>query len=162
MITVIIWYRRAFVPSPSCNSYLLKNEVHALWSTVCAPFLECFKHLNRYSSGQKYFVLWLVTAGKYSSQKAKLLNACGETVTPLFKIMLDNTALYFACVTSQTFDYALHYNDVIMSAMASQITSLAIVYSSVYSGADQRKHQSSASLPFVRQIYRWIPRTKGQ
>ena len=36
-----------------------------------------------------------------------------------------------------------------MSAMASQITSLTIVYSTVYSGADQRKHQSSASLAFV-------------
>ena len=41
-----------------------------------------------------------------------------------------------------------HYNDVIMSAMASQITSLTIVYSTVYSGADQRKHQSSALLAF--------------
>ena len=41
-----------------------------------------------------------------------------------------------------------------MSAMASQITSLTIVYSSVYSGADQRKDQSSASLAFVRGIHR--------
>ena len=41
-----------------------------------------------------------------------------------------------------------------MGAMASQITSLAIVYSSVNSGADQRKHQSSASLAFVRGIHR--------
>ena len=48
-----------------------------------------------------------------------------------------------------------HYNDVMMSAMASQITSLTIVYSTVYSGADQRKHQSSASLAFVRGIHRW-------
>ena len=36
-----------------------------------------------------------------------------------------------------------------MGTMASQITSLTIVYSTVYSGADQRKHQSSASLAFV-------------
>ena len=43
-----------------------------------------------------------------------------------------------------------HYDDVIMSAIASQITSLTIVYSIVYSDADQRKHQSSASLAFVR------------
>ena len=42
-----------------------------------------------------------------------------------------------------------------MSAMASQITSLTIVYSTVYSGTDQRKRQSSASLPFVRGIHRW-------
>ena len=48
----------------------------------------------------------------------------------------------------------LHYNDVIMSAMASQITGLTIVYPSVYSGADQRKYQSSASLAFVRGIHR--------
>ena len=41
-----------------------------------------------------------------------------------------------------------------MSALASQITSLTIVYSTVYSGADQRKHQSSASLAFVRGIHR--------
>ena len=48
-----------------------------------------------------------------------------------------------------------HYNDVIMTMMASQITSITIVYSTVYSGADQRKHQSSSSLAFVRGIHRW-------
>ena len=41
-----------------------------------------------------------------------------------------------------------------MGAIASQITSLMIVYSIVYSAADQRKHQSSASLAFVRGIHR--------
>ena len=38
-----------------------------------------------------------------------------------------------------------------MGAMASQITSLQIVYSIVYSGAGQRKHQRSAPLVFVRE-----------
>ena len=47
-----------------------------------------------------------------------------------------------------------HYCDVIMGANASQITSLTVAYSTVYSGADQRKHQSSASLAFVRGIHR--------
>ena len=47
-----------------------------------------------------------------------------------------------------------HYTDAIMGAIASQITSLTIVYSTVCSGADQREHQSSASLAFVRGIYR--------
>ena len=42
-----------------------------------------------------------------------------------------------------------------MSAMAFQITSLTIVYSTVYSGADQRKHQRSTPLAFVRGIHRW-------
>ena len=51
-----------------------------------------------------------------------------------------------------------------MTTIASQITSLTVVYSIVYSGVDQRKHQNSASLAFVRGIHRdrWIPRTKGQ
>ena len=48
----------------------------------------------------------------------------------------------------------MHYNDVILGAIASQVTSLTIVYSTVYSDADQRKHQSSASLAFVRGIHR--------
>ena len=57
-----------------------------------------------------------------------------------------------------------HHCDVIMTTIASQITSLTVVYSTVYSDADQRKHQSSASLAFVWGIHRerWIPRTNGQ
>ena len=49
-----------------------------------------------------------------------------------------------------------HYNGVIMGAMASQITSFSTASSTVYSGADQRKHLSSTSLAFVRGIY-WRP-----
>ena len=48
-----------------------------------------------------------------------------------------------------------HYSNVIMGTMASQITSLTNVYSIVSSGVDQRKHQSSTSLAFVRGIHRW-------
>ena len=48
-----------------------------------------------------------------------------------------------------------HYCGVMVGAMASQITSLTIVYSSIHSSADQRRHQSSASLAFVRGIHRW-------
>ena len=42
-----------------------------------------------------------------------------------------------------------------MGTKASQINSFTIVYSSAYSGIDQRKHQTSASLAFVRGIHRW-------
>ena len=48
-----------------------------------------------------------------------------------------------------------HQSDVIMTTMASQITSLTVIYSIDYSDADQRKHQSSALLTFVRGIHRW-------
>ena len=62
-----------------------------------------------------------------------------ETVAVLLNTWLDMT----------------HYNDVIMSVGASQITSPTIVYSTVYSGADQRKHQSPASLALVWGFHRW-------
>ena len=47
--------------------------------------------------------------------------------------------------------------------MASQITGVSIIYSTVYSGTDQRKRQNYASLAFVTGIHRWrwIPRAKG-
>ena len=48
-----------------------------------------------------------------------------------------------------------HYNDIIMGAIASQITIFMIDYPTVYSDADHKKHQSSASLAFVRGIHRW-------
>ena len=57
-------------------------------------------------------------------------------------------------VRQQAITWSNHYDDVIMMAIASQITSLTIVYSAVYSGAHQRKHQSSASLAFVWGIHR--------
>ena len=56
----------------------------------------------------------------------------------------------------------IHYCDVIMGQMASQITSLTIVYSTVYSATDQRKHQRSASLAFVRGIHRWPVNSPAQ
>ena len=49
----------------------------------------------------------------------------------------------------------LHYSDVIMGVIASQITGVSIVCSPVSSGADLRKLQSSASLAFARGILRW-------
>ena len=50
------------------------------------------------------------------------------------------------------------YNEVMMSTMTSQITSVSILYSTTCSGVDKKKHQSSTSLAFVR----GIPHTKGQ
>ena len=47
-----------------------------------------------------------------------------------------------------------HYSDVIMGMMASKISGLTIVYSTVYSGTDHRKNQSSTSLAFVWGIHR--------
>ena len=96
------------------------------------------------------------------------LNGSGESgktsleVTPL--INLQNNAFTDFDISTLDDDLLVHYADVIMTTMASQITSLTDVYSTVYSDADQRKHQSSASLAFVWGIHQdwWIPRTKCQ
>ena len=68
-------------------------------------------------------------------------------------------AMIHSCSWTHSMDHSIwvpnQYIDVIMGAMAYQFTSLTIVYSIVYSGADQRKHQSSALLAFVRGIHRW-------
>ena len=76
----------------------------------------------------------------------------------------DSGHLQLSYWTWHSWHESSHYNDVIMTTIASQITSSTVVYSTVYSDADQRKHQSSASLAFVWGIHRdrWIPRTKGQ
>ena len=61
-----------------------------------------------------------------------------------------------SCIQNATqHELVARYSDVIMGDMASQITSLKIVYSTVYSGTDQIKHQNSASLAFMRGIHRW-------
>ena len=59
------------------------------------------------------------------------------------------------CVISILTSIFSHNNDVIMGTMASQITNLTIIYSTVDSARDERKHQSSALLAFVMGIHRW-------
>ena len=49
----------------------------------------------------------------------------------------------------------IHYSGVTMGTVASQITSLTIVYSTAYSGEDQREHRRSASVAFMWGIHRW-------
>ena len=58
----------------------------------------------------------------------------------------------------------VHYSDAIIGMMASQITSVALVYSTIYSGADQRKYRTPRHWPLCVEFTgdRWIPRTNGQ
>ena len=82
-----------------------------------------------------------------------------ETVLPLCSLSTDKMRILSA--QSSMFESLFELTAkklsklTIMSAMASQITSLTIVYSIVHSGADQRKHQNSSSSVFVRGIHRW-------
>ena len=103
--------------------------------SVKLPSAQWLRGLIDDKSQLLYVMAWCCQAtGLYMS------SCWGGCVTP------------YACHESCTGD---HYNDDIMSTMASQITSLTIVYSTVYSGIDHKKHQSSASLAFVRGIHRW-------
>ena len=74
-------------------------------------------------------------------------------------VMLSNPALWIYNVSYSPLSYPVptHYTDVIISAKTSHITGVSMVCSAVCSGADQRKHQSSATLAFVRGIHRWFP-----
>ena len=72
----------------------------------------------------------------------------------MYFLTFDDTKCQLLCKLSVMIK-VLHYSDVIMSAMASQITGVPGVYCTVCSSADQRIHQSSASLAFVRRIHRW-------
>ena len=67
---------------------------------------------------------------------------------------IHNAAEFFSINSNKPTQIHSHYNDVIMGTLASQITGLTIVYSTLDLDADQRKHQSSASLAFVRGIHR--------
>ena len=64
--------------------------------------------------------------------------------------------LYYSNLSVYVILQMWHYSEVIMGTLASQITSLTIVYPTIYSGTDQWKHWSSASLAFVRGIHRWL------
>ena len=91
------------------------------------PFMFIYLQLIRHHLAQK-------CAGYISTCSVSC--ACIYVSLPLQRIVTD------------------HHCDVIMGAIASEITSVSIVYSTVCSGTDQRKHQSSASLAFVRGIHR--------
>ena len=63
--------------------------------------------------------------------------------------------MFISDVINKSIQSLEHYSDVIMNVMASHIASLTIAYWTVYSGADQTKHQSFASLAIVRRIQWW-------
>ena len=104
-----------------------------------------------------YFDIVTRITDKFFNFTLSSLNTGGSTV-------------YSTTTTKETSQHRLklalvHYCDVIMGTIASQITSLTSVYSTVYSGADQRKHQRFARhWPLCGEFTgdRWIPGTKGQ
>ena len=92
-------------------------------------------------------LLWFVGIGRVVPV-LQCLHALGQSYEETRRIWIHQSQEF-------TNSCRYHYITVIMSAIASQITGVSIVCSAVCSGADQRKHQSSMSLTFVRGIHRW-------
>ena len=140
-IQLDVWIHNVYTP---LQVFLMAMGFIVFPVTICLCLLYFVEYLYMYLSGQwnclnNYWLRWLLSYD-----------------------LLPIQWQYYSGIILGT--GSVQYIDVIMTTMASQITSLKVVYSTVYSDADQRKHQSSASLAFVRGIHRdrWIPRTKGQ
>ena len=123
------------------------GQNHACWCTGS----QCRQSISRHDIGCIRLKTWIVIPGLIPSNWAKPNTACDSKCEYIFC----NLEKYVAWEELRQRLEQTFCNDVIMSATASQITSLTIVYSTVYSGADQRKHQRSASLAFVRGIHWW-------
>ena len=121
-----------------------RRQIYTVLSSICTSVLPS----QKVSNGENVFIWW---------------RHHGTRLTLCFVLLcLGNDWFYPSSIGLLHWHWdnwliaqCQHYNDVIMSAMASQITNLMIVYSTFYSGADQRKLQSTASLAFVRGIHRW-------
>ena len=106
--------------------------------------VSCYHRFNQILLTRSSWVTW------YKKQTRFPLDSC------MFSYQMWHVTLVVIIRPTMRIPHPFtHYNDVIMSAMASQITGVSIAYSAVCSGADQRKHQSSTSLAFVRGIHRW-------
>ena len=112
-----------------------------LVATGCPAIYRNIYWIVNSATSNKLYIIWCVVIKKWNRIYVS------QNICDCWRIISLKCWSITACI--------VQYNDVIMSSMASQITGLTIVYSTVYSRADQRKHQSSASLAFVRGIHRW-------
>ena len=168
-VVAVKWQRACHTIKRMLNKYSLINTLSATFPYRLTHLLS-LKCENRYQMQLKNFsfgvnqskALFLkcnIQQNTFSEMAVSELpnnsSVCATTTKIIYAIRY--SCLYkvsFVEGTETSWDWP-HYYDVIMGAVASQITSLKIVHSTVYSDADQRKHQSSASLAFVRGIHRW-------
>ena len=111
------------------------------------PFVQTQIKENIKSSAALAFVRGIHRWPVNSPHKRPVTRKCFHLMTSSWPLVRDHLSF-------KTIFKTIHYCDVLMGAIASQITSLTSAYSTVYSDADQRKHQSSAALAFVQGIHR--------
>ena len=145
-----------------CYEYLKQLALLHAWNTLITKVKHSYlkqKHSWQFQS----FWVYLRESPIIFVKPVPINPICFQNTTVENRLIAvaSNESVWLETVIPQ---FGLDYGDVIMATIASQITSLTIVYSTVYSDGDQRKHQSSASLAFVWGNHRdrWIPRTNGQ
>ena len=146
----------------ACVFVLKMNVLRELWVTK-SPLVNSLKEiliLQRYYLGSlNHAHIWRVSPSvKYECD----IQYIASVLTPLWKTQENKEMNGIRFVPPSV--NQLHYNEGIMSAMASQITSLTIVYSTVYSGAYQINIKVPRHSPFWGEFTgdRWIPRTNSQ
>ena len=125
------------------------NFVVAYFDVSFTNFHQTYTHVVVWLPSPSCFnIIWIY----HTCDRAAQINLIPQ---PRFE---DIVEFSIGMLKSLVFEYndglQCHINDVIMGAIASQITRPTIVYWTIYSDADQREHQSSASLAFVRGIHR--------
>ena len=142
MHATLNWKQRLCKTPPKENLYILVN----FGTSYMVPDVDL-----KLGIGVTVFI------GINSSLRYRLLrrNAFIEITSQVFGVRLPVLG-YTRRRRNASIKQDLHYGDVIMSAMATQITGISIVCSlNVPLGADKIKYQSSASLAFVRGMHRW-------
>ena len=144
-----------------------RENISWVWVMVCQKFFimiitgvsKGFLRTHQFSQSASVKQVYLWTTHKFASSAIPVPQVVSKGGTELSG-WIQSLNLTNKIIITQINKFSrqkipgIHYDDVIMGTIASQITSLTIVYPTVYSDADQRKHQSSASLAFVRGIHR--------
>ena len=150
------------IPSPSCHGLrswevLYVYILHYLLTKNCN-----YLHIKQKSPRTEFTVIVSYTEVVCKSVCCSLADKCNINVAiyKYFESLFENVKFYFGYQLDEPYGFPgdhqpnAHYGDVITGTIASQITSFTIVYSTVYSDADQRKYQSSASLASVWGFHR--------
>ena len=135
------------IPIPDWRVLILKWDPELSWNIRIIHLHCCYNKTVLLDKG-------LATLSGYCHSCGWPCNARGWDI---IRRSIDLVLQQYPCCTTKKGlinSITVHYCDVIMGSITSQITSLTIVYLIVHSSADQRKHQSSASLAFVRGIHR--------
>ena len=140
------------------NLYLWRiKQVYSIFITICTRicFVFCSKCLFVFQSMYPFMDCYYGLNNLIGILRTIFRNTFSWKSWCLWYFYSNCTGVCSHWSNSQCHHGSGHYNDVIMGAMTSHSTSLTFVYSTACSGADQRKHQSSASLDFVYSPHKW-------